>query len=63
MGFDASGSFSLSDGSGFGKIGIMFGVDMSSSMHFGNKEKDILIFGKNPTQGWVTIAILFKLAL
>ena len=51
MGFDASGSFSLSDGSGFGKIGIIFGVDMSSSMHFGNTEKDILIFGKNPTQG------------
>ena len=63
MGFDASGSFSLPDGSGFGKIVIIFGGDMSSSMHFGNKEKDILIFGKNPTQGLVAIAILFKLAL
>ena len=51
MGFDASGSFSLSDGSGFGKIGIIFGVDMSSSMHFGNKEKDILILVKIQHKG------------
>ena len=26
---------------------------MSSSMHVGNKEKDILIFGEGPTQGLV----------
>ena len=30
VGFDARGSFSLSDGSGFGKNIIIFGADMSS---------------------------------
>ena len=30
---------------------IIFGADMSSSMHVDNKEKDILILGKGPTQG------------
>ena len=33
IGFDASGRFSLSDGSGFGKIVIIFGAHMSSSVH------------------------------
>ena len=27
-----------------------FGADMSSSMHVGNKRKDILILGERPTQ-------------
>ena len=30
---------------------IIFGVDMSSSLYNNNKKKDILIFGKGPTQG------------
>ena len=30
---------------------IIFGVGMSSSVHVYNKEKDILILGKGPTQG------------
>ena len=30
---------------------IIFGVDMSSFPHIDNKEEDILIFGKGPTQG------------
>ena len=47
IGFDASGSFSLSDGSGFGKKAIIFGADMSSSVHV---DKGILILGKGPTQ-------------
>ena len=34
-----------------GKNVIIFGVDMSSSVHIDNKEKDILILGKGPTQG------------
>ena len=51
IGFDASGSFSLSDGSGFGKNVIIFGADMSSAVHIDNNKKDILIFGKRPTQG------------
>ena len=34
-----------------GKNVIIFGVDMSSSVHIDNKGKDILILGKGPTQG------------
>ena len=30
---------------------IIFGVNMSSSVHIGNKNKDILIIGEGPTQG------------
>ena len=30
---------------------MIFGVDMSSSVHVDNKKKDILILGKGPTQG------------
>ena len=48
IGFDASGSFSLSDGSGFGKSIMIFGADMSSSVYIDNKRKDNLIFGKGP---------------
>ena len=29
----------------------MFGVDMSLSSHINNKKKDILILGKDPTEG------------
>ena len=38
IGFDASGSCSLPDGSGFGENGIIFGVDNSSSVHIDNKK-------------------------
>ena len=34
-----------------GKNAIIFGVDMSSSVYIYNKKKDILILGKDPTQG------------
>ena len=34
-----------------GKNVIIFGADMSSSVHTDNKEKDILILGEEPTQG------------
>ena len=34
-----------------GKNFIIFGADMSSSVHFDNKNKDILILGEGPTQG------------
>ena len=33
-----------------GKNVIIFGADMSSSVHIDNKNKDILIFGEGPTQ-------------
>ena len=50
IGFDRRGSFSF-PGGGFGQNVIIFGVDMSSSVHVDNKKKDILILGKGPTQG------------
>ena len=50
IGFDRRGSFSFPDGK-FGSNVIIFGVDMSSSVHVNNKKKDILILGKGPTQG------------
>ena len=34
-----------------GKNVIIFGADMSSSVHIDNKNKDILILGEEPTQG------------
>ena len=34
-----------------GKNVVIFGTDMSSSVHTDNKNKDILILGKGPTQG------------
>ena len=49
--FDARESFSLSDGSGFGKSLIKFGADISSSVHISNKKKDILVLGKGLTDG------------
>ena len=43
-------SFSFHDG-GFGQNELIFGVDMSSSVHIDNKKKDILALKKGPTQG------------
>ena len=40
----------MSIGNGFGENVIIFGVDMSSSVHVDNKKKDILILGEGPTQ-------------
>ena len=50
VGFDSRSEFSLPDVSS-GKNVIIFGADMSSSVHINNKEKDILILGFGPTQG------------
>ena len=50
IGFDTKTSFSSSSG-GFGENVIIFGVDMSSSVHVDNKKKDILILGNGLTQG------------
>ena len=47
IGFDRRGSFSF-PGGGFGQNVIIFGVDMSSSVHVDNKKKDILIHRKGP---------------
>ena len=40
----------FTDGS-FGKYVIIFGADMSLSVHVDNKKKDILILGKGLTKG------------
>ena len=50
IGFDRKLSFSFPS-SGFGQNVIIFGVDMSSSVHVDNKKKYILILGKGPPQG------------
>ena len=48
MRFDSRSEFSLLDES-VGNV-IFFGVDMSSSVHFDNKNKNILISVEGPTQ-------------
>ena len=50
IGFDGRSSFSFVGG-GFGENELIFGADMSSSSHIDNKKKDILVLGKEPTQG------------
>ena len=50
IGFDSCSKFLFTDGN-YGKNVIIFRVDMSSSVHVDNKEKDILILGEGPTQG------------
>ena len=49
IGFYTKGSYSIGDE--VSRNVIIFGVDMSSSPHIDNKGKDILILGKDPTQG------------
>ena len=48
IGFDSFSDFSLPDGI-MGKNAIIFGADMSSSVHVDNKRKNILILGEGPT--------------
>ena len=50
IGFDRRLSFSFPNG-GFGQNVLIFGADMSSSIHIDNKKKDILILGRGPPQG------------
>ena len=50
IGFGSRSLFSIPNFS-WGKNVIIFGVDMSSSEHANNKNKDILILGKGQTQG------------
>ena len=49
IGFDRRGKFSFGDG--FGQNVIIFGADMSSSIHANNKTKNILVLGKDFIQG------------
>ena len=50
IGFDRRSSFSFPSG-GFGQNVLIFGADMSTSIHIDNKKKDILVLGRGPTQG------------
>ena len=50
IGFDSRSEFSLPDGT-MGRNVIIFGADMSSSVHVDNKRKYILIFVEVPTHG------------
>ena len=50
IGFDRRSSISFPSG-GFGQNVLIFGVDMSSSVHIDDKKKHILVLGKGPTQG------------
>ena len=49
-GFGRKGNFSFPV-SGYGQNVIIFGVDMSFSIHIDNKKKDILILARGPKQG------------
>ena len=57
IGFDRRGSFSFPCG-GFDQNVIIFGADMSFSIHIDNKGKDILILGLGPTQKKCILLIL-----
>ena len=50
IGFDRRSSFSFAS-SGFGPNVLIFGAEMNSSIHIDNKKKDILVLGREPTQG------------
>ena len=50
IGFDRRSSFSF-QGTGFGQNVLIFEVNMSFSSHINNRKKDMLVFGKGPTQG------------
>ena len=50
IGFDRGGVYLLPSGR-FGRNVIIFGIDITSSVHVDNNGKDILILGKGPTQG------------
>ena len=50
IGFDRKGEFSFGSNE-FGRNVIIWGVDMSSSVHANNKKNNILVLGKDFTQG------------
>ena len=60
IGFDRRSSFSFPSG-GFGQNVLIFGADMSTSIHIDNKEKDILVLGRGPMQGLESTLIAEKI--
>ena len=57
-GFDRRGIFSFPTGK-FG-YNLIFGLEMSSSIHVDNKKKDISILGEVPTQGLDDVTLTAK---
>ena len=51
MAFFPVQKFNLQMEGSMAKNAIIFGADMSSSVHINNKNKDILVLGEAPTQG------------
>ena len=49
IGFDRRSSFSFPNG-GFGQNVLIFGADMSTSIHIDNKKKDILVLGRGQSK-------------
>ena len=62
IGVDKHGTFSLSHGRGFGKNVIIIGASMSSSVHVGNRKKNILILG-NPWNSRLILQSIAKIFL
>ena len=60
IGFDRRSSFSFTNG-GFGQNVLIFGADMSTSIHVDNKKKDLLVLGRGPTQGLESTLIAEKM--
>ena len=58
--FDRRSSFSFPSG-GFGQNVLIFGADMSTSIHVDNQKKDILVLGIGPTQGLESTLIAGKM--
>ena len=50
IGFERRSSFSFTGG-GFGQNVLIFGADMSASIHIDNEKKDILVLRRGLTQG------------
>ena len=50
IGFDRRSRYSFSGG-GFGQNVLIFGADVSTSVHIDNKGKNILVLGRGPSQG------------
>ena len=50
IGFDRRSIFPFPSG-GFGQNVLIFGADMSTSIHIDNKKKDILVLGRGPMKG------------
>ena len=58
--FDRRSSFSFPNGR-FGQNVLVFGANMSTSIHVDNEKKDILVFGRGPTQGLESTLIAEKM--